>query len=116
MHAHGRVLDPSPLVPPGLSRLYRSCYGGLGLPWLHPCLRRLSKVDNHDLYLLVVIQLRDVRVHGIITLHDVDPVVGESQNGLSPAVDGTVPSEKKAYLLACMEETTIERSWSIPGF
>ena len=32
-------------------------------------------------------------MHGIITLHDVDPIVGESHNSLSPIVDGAVQAE-----------------------
>ena len=74
---------------------YRRCTH-LGLPLLHPFLRRLShrSRDNHEFHLFVVIQSRDERVHGIIMLEDVNPLVCKSQNGLSPGIDGAIPLKR----------------------
>ena len=76
LHVVGRALcvDPCPWGARDLARRCRSYYGALCLPSLHPFLRRLShrSRDNHNFHLVLVIHLRDERVHGIMTLEDLD--------------------------------------------
>ena len=87
--AIGRVLDADLFlwVARDLAHRCRTWRGGLGLP---PHRSR----NNHDFNLAVVSQSRDERVHRIITLHSVIALVGESQNGLSPPVNGSISFER----------------------
>ena len=49
---------------------------------------------NHNFDILVVVQSRDWRRHRVVALHDEDPVVRESQNGLSPLIDRSIVLER----------------------
>ena len=66
----------------------------------HPFGASHGSRDNHDFYLVVSIQSRDSRVHGIITLEDINPIICESHNSLSPGIDGAIPL-KQGHTTPC---------------